>query len=329
MGLKELDLHVTNKCVLRCRHCVFSSGERQLPEMSFEKISQLIDDFSFITARKGTINLFGGEALLRGDIFDIIDKAKKEGLSVGVTTNCHVSEDLIEKLLEKRIDRLTSDLDGVTPEMHDWLRNTNGNFNEVVKTLKKSLAKNIYTTVNSVLHKDNIDQVIPILELCKSIGVDGLAFYYLTPTGRGVNLADKIIDSDKWLKTKNIVLNWIKKNQPKFKVCWEEAFENINDHPTAPWRCEKGHSETIFIRCDGEVYSCALLEYAPVSLGNITKEKLGKVLERRKDKSFLRSNGCPALIFNKYRDLSKQDPRECSESVRLGCPYNYQILNGE
>lgn len=327
MGLKELDLHITNKCVLRCRHCVFSSGERSLPEMNFEKISQLIDDFSIITAHKGTINLFGGEALLREDIFNIIDKAKKEGLSVGITTNCHVPEDLIEKLLEQRIDRLTSNLDGATSETHDWLRNMKGNFNEVMKTLKKSVAKNIYTTINSVLHKDNINQVISILELCRTISVNGLAFYYLTPIGRGVNIGDKIIDSQKWLDTKSIVLDWIKNNSPQFSVCWEEAYESVNSFINASWRCENKHEETIFIRCDGEVYSCALLEGAPCSLGNVNKDNLQTILTRREAKAFARSNGCPALAFHKYRDLSKTDPRDCSKSIKLGCPYNYQILN--
>jgi radical SAM protein with 4Fe4S-binding SPASM domain len=327
MDLKELDLHITNRCALRCRHCVFSSGEKLLPEMSFEKISQLIDDFSVITARKGTINLFGGEALLREDIFDIIDKAKKEGLSVGVTTNCHVPKDLIEKLFKKRIDRLTSDLDGANSGTHDWLRNIDGNFDEVIRTLKKSVAKNIYTTVNSVLHKDNVNQVIPILELCRTIGINGLAFYYLTPTGRGMDISDRIINSRKWMDTKNIVLDWMKRNPPDFSVCWEEAYELIDNSDSAPWRCEKEHKETIFIRCDGEVYSCALLDGAPCSLGNINREKLGKILTRRKEKAFSRSNGCPALVFHKYQDLSAADPREHSDDIKLGCPYNYQILN--
>lgn len=327
MGLKELDLHVTNKCVLRCKHCVFSSGERLLPEMSFEKISQLIDNFSVITARKGTINLFGGEVLLREDIFDIIDKAKKEGLFVGVTTNCHVPKDLIEKLLEKKIDRLTSDLDGATSETHDWLRNIDGNFREVIKTLKKSLKKNIYTTVNSVLYKNNISQVILILELCKKIGVNGLAFYYLTPIGHGIDISDKIIDSREWLNTKSIVLDWIKNNAPDFSVCWEEAYESVNSIINTPWRCEKTHKDTIFIRCDGEVYSCALLESAPCSLGNINQERLETILIRREEKAFLRSNGCAALAFHKFGNLSREDPRSCSNDIKLGCPYNYQILN--
>lgn len=327
MSLKEIDLHITNKCSLRCKHCVFFSGDRILPEMNLKELFKIIDDFSDLTAHKGTINLFGGEALLRKDIFNIISKAKKEGLSVGITTNCHVSDDFIEKLLKQKINRLTSDLDGATPKTHDWLRNMKGNFNKVIKTLKKSVAKNIYTTVNSVLYKNNINQTLSILELCKSIRVHGLAFYYLTSTGRGINLGNQIVGPKKWLDTKKIVLNWIEQHSPQFTVCWEEAYESINSFKKNLWRCEGQHTETIFVRCDGEVYSCALLEAAPCSLGNITKEKLNTILSRREKKAFSRSNGCPALAFHKYRNLSKSDPRAYSKTIKLGCPYSYQILN--
>ncbi len=327
MALKELDLHITNKCNLRCKHCVFSSGERILPEMSFNKISRLIKDFSVMTAHKGIINIFGGETLLRKDAFAVIKEAKKRGLSVGVTTNCHLPINLINKLFDQKVDRITCDLDGATPETHDWLRNNKGNFYEVIEVLKKSVSKNIYTTVNSVLYKKNIDQVIEILELCNKIGIYGLAFYYLTPTGRGVNINDQVIGSKRWLKTKELVYGWIKKYSPSFSVFWEEAYEPVDNIKKNYWRCEKKHSETIFIRCDGEVYSCALLDGAPCSLGNINHDSLNDVLSKRKEKAFVNLRGCPALAFHKYGVLSKVDPRSSSRSIKLGCPYNYLILN--
>jgi len=326
MSLKELDLHVTNKCSLRCKHCVFSSGDRAMKEMNLKEIFKLINDFSKITKQKGTINLFGGEVLLRKDVFDIISKIKEKGLSVGITSNCNVPDEVIDRLLEEKIDRFTSDLDGGIAETHDWLRNMDGNFDKVVNTLKKFVDKNIYTTVNSVLYKDNIDQVIPILELCEKLKINGLAFYYLTPTGRGFNIKGKIVNSKEWIKTKKIVLDWLKNNSPSFTIYWEEAYELVDDPLNIPRRCEKEHDETIFVRCDGEVYSCALLEAAPCSFGNIIKEKLEVILNKRKEKAFLHCDGCPALAYYKHKDLFKSDPRISSKGVKLGCPYSYRII---
>jgi radical SAM protein with 4Fe4S-binding SPASM domain len=182
--------------------------------------------------------------------------------------------------------------------------------------------------VNSVLHRDNLKDVPLILELCQNIGVHGLAFYFFTPVGRGAAMANGIIPPHRWMYTKNKVLVWIKKFSPRFRIYWEEAYESIDKPSLLPWRCEKEHTDTIFVRCDGDVFSCALLEATPCRLGNCTNEQLDSILQRRRQKAFSRSRGCPALAFQKSQNFSRTDPRDHSRTTKLGCPYNYQLLNG-
>lgn len=329
MYLKELDLHITNKCGMLCKHCVFASGERQIAEMNFDKIAELIKEFAEITSNKGVINLFGGEPLLRLDVFKIIKETKKYNLSVGITTNCNSPKKNVLKLLDQKIDRITTNLDGATPKTHDWLRNTEGNFNKVIEMLKLFVARDIFTTINSVLYKDNIHEAIPLLELCKQLKASALAFYFLTPTGRGLKIIDKVVKPNKWLETKAEVINWIKKHSPKFAITWEQAYEPVNfsKKVSSPWRCEKNHKETLFIRCDGEVYSCALLEGAPCSLGNVKEDSLKSILDNRSKNAFTRGHGCPALAFHVNKSLQSVDSRVSTRLIKLGCPYEYKILN--
>ena len=329
MGLKELDLHGTNLCTLECGHCVFSSGERKLPQMGTDAIYALVDDFSSLTNHEGTINIFGGEILLRKDLIEIIQKVRSEGLKIGITTNCQVPRSIIDMVLEQDIQRITSDLDGATPWTHDRLRNKEGNLRTVIEVLKRAVEQRIFITVNSVLNTDNIHEVEEILELCRGLEISGLAFYYLTPTGRGKRIKGKCIDAKSWLVAKERVKNWVKQNNPAFTVVWEEAYENADSVNDTPWRCEKDHAETVFVRCDGEVYSCALLEGSAVSLGNVQREKLSAILAHREEKAFDRSKGCPALAFNEYQDVSRPDPRVAPDGIKLGCPYNCQILHGK
>lgn len=329
MGLKELDFHGTNLCTLECEHCVFSSGERKLPQMGTEEISALVNDFSSLTNHEGTINIFGGEILLRKDLIEIIRRVRSEGLGIGITTNCQVPKSIIDMVLEQDIQRITSDIDGATPETHDRLRNKEGNWGTVIEVLKRAVGKRIFTTVNSVLNTDNIHEVEEILELCRGLGINGLAFYYLTPTGRGKGIKHKCIDAKSWLEAKERVGNWVKQNDPAFTVVWEEAYVNTDSVDDTPWRCEKDHTETVFVRCDGEVYSCALLEGSAVSLGNVQIEKLSAILAQRKGKAFDRSKGCPALAFHEYRDVTRPDPRISPDGIKLGCPYSCQILHGK
>jgi MoaA/NifB/PqqE/SkfB family radical SAM enzyme len=330
MGLEELDLHVTNRCVLACRHCVFSSGERHINEMNTGEMLRLIDDFAGISSKKGTINLFGGEPLIRPDIFDMIKEAKRAGLSVGVTTCCQVPEKTIMKLLNSGIDRFTTNLDGATAKSHDWLRNAKGNFDKGIKTLRMFVSRGIYTTVNSVIHQGNIDEAAAILELCEGLGINAQAFYYFTPTGRGLGMKDKMVGPDMWLKTKSKVEDWIEKKSPGFGISWEQAYEPFcNSEKQPPWRCEKGHTRTLFIRCDGEAYSCALLDGAPCALGNARKDRLKDMLKGRDKKAFRRDRGCPALAFHVHKNLRRADPRVSTGLIGLGCPYEYRILRRE
>jgi len=325
MNLKEIDLHLTNLCNLKCRHCVFSSGERKIKEMSLDAIKKIIKEFASIN-NKGVVNLFGGETLLRLDILDIIQEVKKQRLMVGITTNCEVPNSLLKKILGMDIDRITANLDGASAQTHDWLRNKKDNFEKSKRALKFFVSQGVFTTVNSVIHKDNIFEVISILDLCQALKVDALAFYFLTPTGRGIDLIDKIVGPNQWLLTKGIIIKWILDNNPKFKISWEQAYETSKDNKLA-WRCEKNNTDTIFIRCDGEVYSCALLEGSPCSLGNITQKTIREVLKNRTKKSFCRDNGCPAISFHVNKNVYGRDPRTSTNLINVGCPYEYRILN--
>ena len=123
-------------------------------------------------------------------------------------------------VLEQDIQRITSDLDGATPETHDCLRNKKGNFRTVIEVLKRAVEKRIFTTVNSVLNTDNIHEVEEILELCRRPGINGMAFYYLTPTGRGKRIRDKCIGAKNWIEAKERVKNWVRQNNPSFTVVW-------------------------------------------------------------------------------------------------------------
>jgi len=326
---KEIDLHLTNRCNFFCKHCVFSSGKRLIKEMSLGDITKIIQEFATITHRQGVINLFGGEPLLRKDIFKIIKIIIKHQLKVGITTNCQLPEGLLRRLIDLKIDRFTTNLDGAAAKTHDWLRNKKGNFEKVIKTLKYFVSQGTYTTVNSVIHKDNIHEIVNLLELGRNLKINGLAFYFFTPTGRGLDMLDKIIPAKLWLETEILVINWIKNNHPKFSICWEQAYEPVGliKSRSRPWRCEKNYTETVFIRCDGEVYTCALLEGAPCSLGNLKKDNLKTILKRRRRKAFIRKAGCPALAFHVYKDLDGTDPRTTTKLINLGCPYEYKLLN--
>ncbi|MCD6310167.1 MAG: radical SAM protein, partial [Candidatus Eremiobacteraeota bacterium] len=77
--------NVTKECNLHCVHCYRDAGARGENELTTAEGKDLIDGI----ARAGfkTLVLSGGEPLLRGDLYELIRKAKKSRLRVVLGTN--------------------------------------------------------------------------------------------------------------------------------------------------------------------------------------------------------------------------------------------------
>lgn len=332
MELTTLNFHLTNNCNLRCKHCLYSSGEFSIVEMDFNLIRKFLIEFAGLSENQGTLNLYGGETLLRKDIFDIISFADKLGLKVGMTTNINVSKDILEKLAHSNIQRITVDMDGANPDTHDWLRNKQGHFKQTVSAIKLFKQYDKFVSVNSVLHLKNIDQVESILDLCKKLRIDSISFYLFTPLGRGKNIKRLLIGPEQWQEARERTLKWIKGNSPNFDIIWERSYEDKNKLSELPHSlCDGFPSKVIDVRCDGKVYFCGLLiSVDGQSLGNIQKQSLKQIIGKRKQFAIKNKSGCAALALSVQRLKHKKliDPRKSTKNLVPVCPYDWGVLSG-
>ena len=69
--LKEIWIHVTNRCNLRCIHCHLSSGLPLEAEMTTEEIHRVVCEAEELRAKK--IHISDGEPLIRKDILTILE----------------------------------------------------------------------------------------------------------------------------------------------------------------------------------------------------------------------------------------------------------------
>ena len=328
-GLKTLNLHLTNRCNMRCRHCLYSAGERKIKEMNFHEIKKLIKEFAKISNKQGTLNLFGGEVFLRKDIFDILDYAISFGLTIGITTNANLSKEIIKKIIEREIGRLSIDINGASPNSHDWLRNKKGHFYqslEVIKIFKKS---GKFIASNIILHRNNVQEIEKILSLCQQIGVNSISCYLFTPLGRGKNIKDMILRPTEWKEARKRVKKWINNNTPKFGIIWERAYEYVNKVDNLSLSpCRGKPTDVVDIRCDGNVYYCGLLSAVDFGcLGNVKKETLTTILNRRKKYAIKIKLGCAALAYD-YNPKRLVDPRLSTNKIIPACPYDWELLYG-
>ena len=151
-------ISVTNKCPSRCKYC--NIPLRKQKEMKTEDFFSLFDQLAKLGTQR--IALWGGEPLVRDDIGEIINYAKKKGFYVTLDSNGYLIPQKIDEI--KNLDLLILSLDG-NKETHDKNREE-GSHEKVIKALEVATKKLPIWTV-TVLTKNNLKSVDYILDLAK------------------------------------------------------------------------------------------------------------------------------------------------------------------
>ena len=158
-------IEVTRECNLRCKHCLNNSGSKMKNELNKEEIENLIRNLS--KAGVSEIRFTGGEPLLNENIYDYIKLCTKLGLSTSIGTNGTLIDDVvITKLKEAGLKRSVVSLDG-TEKIHDFIRGK-GNFNKAFYGINLLKDNGIDVRVNSVIMKNNIEDVIELAKFLDS-----------------------------------------------------------------------------------------------------------------------------------------------------------------
>jgi MoaA/NifB/PqqE/SkfB family radical SAM enzyme len=102
--------YVTQRCNLKCEYC--QAWEKiDMPELGLRDTKRLIDILDEMGI--AVLSLTGGEPLLREDICEIIEHAKRRRLFVKITSNGTMPLRLYDRLLRSRINTISISLDGV------------------------------------------------------------------------------------------------------------------------------------------------------------------------------------------------------------------------
>jgi len=149
-------ISVTNRCCSRCKYCDIPF--RKQKEMTTKEILALLDEITGLGAQR--ISLWGGEPLMRKDIGQIIDYAKKKGLHVNLDTNGYLVPAKINEL--KNLDIIVFSIDG-QKEVHEMNREK-GSYDKVIKGIeaakKAGLKVWTITTLTKYSNTGSIDHVL-------------------------------------------------------------------------------------------------------------------------------------------------------------------------
>lgn len=152
---------ITKKCNYRCKYC--DSYNQKAEEMTTEQIFKMIDELNDIGLIR--LGLSGGEPLLKKDIGDIIDYANKKGIITTLISNGKLVPQKIKEL--KNLDVLLISLEG-KKENQEKLRGK-GSYEDAINAIKIAKENKIEVWTETVITKENLNQIDFLLELAKEL----------------------------------------------------------------------------------------------------------------------------------------------------------------
>ncbi|HEX9200507.1 MAG TPA: radical SAM protein, partial [Acidobacteriaceae bacterium] len=181
---------MTQACPLACRHCraeaVSAAHPNQLTHAESMDLLQQIASFD----SKPHLILTGGDPMQREDLYDIIDEARRLGITVSVTpaATAELTVEVLQKLKTHGIDSLGLSLDGSTAERHESIRGVEGCFDWTMRAMRQAVELGFPIQVNTLVSEETADDLPAIYELLKDVKVMRWSLFYLIAVGRGKEL---------------------------------------------------------------------------------------------------------------------------------------------
>lgn len=163
--LRQIFLNITSRCNYRCRMCdIWQLPPQDIP---FERVSNFLQQAKELDARY--VNIGKGEPLLRQDLFEIIDIARRLNFMIMFITNGSLITEKVTKRLKPYSDSLniTVSLE-CNKQCHDRIRGE-GTFEKAVKAIKILKSHNLYVTTNTVVSKWSWPYLKELIDLAEEL----------------------------------------------------------------------------------------------------------------------------------------------------------------
>jgi radical SAM protein with 4Fe4S-binding SPASM domain len=162
-SLRYLELQITDKCNLRCRHCYIGGGRGD--ELSVQQARDVLREFEEMQGLRVLIT--GGEPLLHSR-FDELNEMLPEFFvrKVLFTNGFLVNRRMLRGL---NVEEIQVSIDGLGPT-HDALRGA-GSFRRAVRAVDAAVAAGLEVSVSTMIHTRDLEDFVEMEKLFRSLGV--------------------------------------------------------------------------------------------------------------------------------------------------------------
>ena len=308
-----LGLVITNKCNLKCVHCINSAGENEVSELPFEIIKEIIDDA--VDSKIPVLDVNGGEPFVRRDFEKILDYAVSKGLRLQVTTNGTLITDQWLKKYKGKVSALRISIDSPHPEVHDKFRGIPGSFEKTLNNVINARRNGFVVQVQMVISRLNQDSIEKMVELMAESDVSALNVLFLVPAGKGADISKEALSSkelEQFIGEYNNIRKRLIESKSNLQLI-EECPQNVtlakDGASKKNSKCGAGFTEMVVLN-DGYVLPCAAF---------IARREDFRVADLDVRKNSLLSIYKDALLFKQVRQVQLITGKCKNCEYLLGC----------
>jgi len=189
-GLVHVNLQILYDCNFQCRICDFWTPEfGQRPRMTLEDARTISDRLAEIGPM--VISIGGGEPLLHEDLPEIIKALSKHHFPVMICNGWFMTPEKARAIFEGGIHEVSISVDYNDAARHDEQRGMPGAFDRALEALKILHENRVHpwqrVHMISVVMEDNLDDLEPLIQRCRAMGITYLVTLYSPKRGQGLS----------------------------------------------------------------------------------------------------------------------------------------------
>jgi len=302
---------VYGKCSLNCRHCSVSKEDYSNP--GIDKYGPVIKDMK--TSGVDTIYMSGGEPLLWKHSLDFVKFVKENRIAAAMGTNgTELNKGVVEKLSDLGIDKIFLSLDSHKEDVHNYLRGENV-FRKAVKGMELLDEHGVYTRVDSVLWRENYNNLDDFVEFCKDKGAEEMAFAWPVRLGNAIRNPDILIPEEKYFEVGQNLKSLKEKHSNEIKISYHR-FEKFDSDCKG---CSGGR-RIFYLDWKGRLSPCfwiSNIDSEFFTKENVFDKDFSRLKEDETIEKFIKTEekrkegfgpGCPAICKIYNNDIYSKDP---------------------
>ena len=297
--IQKVDLELTYRCNLNCRHCYNTPAFQQ--ELSTEEWKNAMDQL----ADMGCIDLAftGGEVFVRKDFMELLEYACKKEFSIRLKTNgTLITKEIARQLSQAKPYLVDVEISmyGTTAATHDWFVQKEGRFDRIKESVKYLRDEDVFVVGKYLVMKQNFAETFAIPQLIKDWGIR-----LVISGGSMIPRVDK---------DKSTLDYMISDDEQRTLI---EAFIKNSVSLPSPTNCNPAISRSA-ITPNGDVTSCEWL--SDISFGNLRDASLKDI--------WLDSSAINQFRSHQY--AVSEECRDCTVSQYCGrCPARAYLETGD